>query len=106
MTSSVRRESNPSSERRPLLGSSSTRQRWFKDGIEAIAAEYEADEVLIVNIVYDHAARKRSYQLIAHCSDWLVRSEPSLLKNNAAKILDTARTSIGYQVRCAFHTLA
>ena len=36
-----------------------------KDGIEAIAAEYEADEVLLVNIVYDHAARKRSYQLIA-----------------------------------------
>jgi luciferase family oxidoreductase group 1 len=36
-----------------------------KNGIEAIAAEYEADEVLIVNIVYDHAARKRSYQLIA-----------------------------------------
>jgi alkanesulfonate monooxygenase SsuD/methylene tetrahydromethanopterin reductase-like flavin-dependent oxidoreductase (luciferase family) len=37
-----------------------------KDGIEAIAAEYEADEVLIVNIVYDHSARKRSYQLIAN----------------------------------------
>ena len=36
-----------------------------KDGIEVIAAEYEADEVLIVNIVYDHSARKRSYQLIA-----------------------------------------
>ena len=36
-----------------------------KDGIEAIAAEYEADEVLLVNIIYDHAARKRSYQLIA-----------------------------------------
>jgi luciferase family oxidoreductase group 1 len=36
-----------------------------KDGIEAIAEEYEADEVLIVNIVYDHSARKRSYQLIA-----------------------------------------
>jgi alkanesulfonate monooxygenase SsuD/methylene tetrahydromethanopterin reductase-like flavin-dependent oxidoreductase (luciferase family) len=37
-----------------------------KDGIEVIAAEYEADEVLIVNIVYDHAARRRSYQLIAN----------------------------------------
>jgi alkanesulfonate monooxygenase SsuD/methylene tetrahydromethanopterin reductase-like flavin-dependent oxidoreductase (luciferase family) len=36
-----------------------------KDGIEVIAAEYEADEALIVNIVYDHSARKRSYQLIA-----------------------------------------
>jgi len=37
-----------------------------KSGIEAVAAEYEADEVLIVNIVYDHSARKRSYQLIAN----------------------------------------
>jgi alkanesulfonate monooxygenase SsuD/methylene tetrahydromethanopterin reductase-like flavin-dependent oxidoreductase (luciferase family) len=36
-----------------------------KDGIEALAEEYEADEVLIVNIVYDHSARKRSYQLVA-----------------------------------------
>jgi hypothetical protein len=36
-----------------------------KEGIEAIAAEYEADEILIVNIVYDQFARKRSYQLIA-----------------------------------------
>jgi len=36
-----------------------------KDGIEVIAAEYEADQVLIVNIVYDHSSRKRSYQLIA-----------------------------------------
>jgi hypothetical protein len=36
-----------------------------KDGIEVIAAEYAADEALIVNIVYDHSARKRSYQLIA-----------------------------------------
>ena len=33
--------------------------------IEALAAEYEADEVMIVTITYDHAARRRSYELVA-----------------------------------------
>jgi luciferase family oxidoreductase group 1 len=48
-------------ERRVVVGTPGV----VKDGIEAIAEEYEADEVLIVNIVYDHSARRRSYQLIA-----------------------------------------
>ena len=51
------------------LGKSCT-ERLVKDGIEVIAAEYEADEVLLVNIVHDHAARKRSYQLIADAFGW------------------------------------
>ncbi len=33
--------------------------------IEKLAQDYEAEEVLIVNIMYDHAARRRSYELIA-----------------------------------------
>jgi luciferase family oxidoreductase group 1 len=33
--------------------------------IEELAKEYEAEEVLIVNILHDHAARRRSYELIA-----------------------------------------
>ena len=33
--------------------------------IEAVAVEYEAEEVFIVNILYDHSARVRSYELIA-----------------------------------------
>src|SRR5580658_9266179 len=33
--------------------------------IEAVARDYEAEEVLIVNILHDHAARRRSYELIA-----------------------------------------
>ena len=33
--------------------------------IEAVAAEYTANEVFIVNILHDHAARRRSYELIA-----------------------------------------
>ncbi|MDX6539150.1 MAG: hypothetical protein QOI71_760 [Gaiellales bacterium] len=34
-------------------------------GLEAVALEYGADEVLVVTIVHDHAARRRSYELIA-----------------------------------------
>src|SRR5688500_14814654 len=34
-------------------------------GIEAVARDYGADEVMIVTITWDHAARRRSYELIA-----------------------------------------
>jgi luciferase family oxidoreductase group 1 len=34
-------------------------------GIEAVAADYGADEVLVVTMTYDHDARRRSYELIA-----------------------------------------
>jgi luciferase family oxidoreductase group 1 len=34
--------------------------------IEEVAADYGAEEVFIVNIMHDHTARKRSYQLIAN----------------------------------------
>ena len=47
--------------RRSIVGSPST----VRAGIEALAAEYGADEVMIVTITYDHAARRRSYELIA-----------------------------------------
>jgi alkanesulfonate monooxygenase SsuD/methylene tetrahydromethanopterin reductase-like flavin-dependent oxidoreductase (luciferase family) len=36
-----------------------------KAAIGVVAAEYRADEVFVVNIMHDHQARKRSYQLIA-----------------------------------------
>jgi luciferase family oxidoreductase group 1 len=36
-----------------------------RDGLEAIANEYGADEVMIVTITYDHEARRKSYSLIA-----------------------------------------
>lgn len=36
-----------------------------KKGIEELAALYGAEEVMIVTITYDHAARRRSYELIA-----------------------------------------
>ena len=33
--------------------------------IEEVAADYGAEEVFVVNIMHNHAARKRSYELIA-----------------------------------------
>jgi luciferase family oxidoreductase group 1 len=36
-----------------------------RDGLEAIAADYGADEVMIVTITHSHEARRRSYELIA-----------------------------------------
>src|SRR5581483_2384570 len=36
-----------------------------RESIEALAEHYQAEEVLIVNIMHDHAARRRSYELIA-----------------------------------------
>jgi luciferase family oxidoreductase group 1 len=47
--------------RRWILGSPATVRR----DLEALAAEYAADEVMIVTITYDHDARRRSYELIA-----------------------------------------
>jgi luciferase family oxidoreductase group 1 len=36
-----------------------------REEIESLARDYEAEEVLIVNILHDHAARRRSYELIS-----------------------------------------
>jgi luciferase family oxidoreductase group 1 len=47
--------------RRAIVGAPHTVRR----GIEAVAREYGADEVMIVNIVHDHVARRRSYELVA-----------------------------------------
>jgi luciferase family oxidoreductase group 1 len=47
--------------RRSLIGSPAA----VRAGIENVAAEYTADEVMLVTITHDHAARRRSYELIA-----------------------------------------
>jgi luciferase family oxidoreductase group 1 len=36
-----------------------------REQLEAIAADYRAEEVIVVTIVHDHAARRRSYELLA-----------------------------------------
>jgi luciferase family oxidoreductase group 1 len=55
------------------LGIATTRRRSIvgtpadvKAGLERVAADYAADEVMVVTITHDHAARCRSYELIAH----------------------------------------
>ena len=47
--------------RRFIVGSPATVRR----GIDAVRQEYGADEMMIVTITHDHAARRRSYELIA-----------------------------------------
>ncbi|HVP03446.1 MAG TPA: LLM class flavin-dependent oxidoreductase [Solirubrobacteraceae bacterium] len=47
--------------RRAILGSPET----VRAGIEALAQEYGAQEVIVVAITHDHAARRRSYELVA-----------------------------------------
>jgi luciferase family oxidoreductase group 1 len=36
-----------------------------RSALEAIAEAYEADELFLVNVLHDHAARRKSYELIA-----------------------------------------
>lgn len=43
--------------------------RQVRAAIEAVAADYQAEEVFVVNILYDHAARVRSYELVAEAFD-------------------------------------
>ena len=47
--------------RRAVIGSPAT----VRSGLEQVAADYRAEEVLLVTIVHDHAARRRSYELVA-----------------------------------------
>ncbi|MFL5894617.1 MAG: LLM class flavin-dependent oxidoreductase [Thermoleophilaceae bacterium] len=51
----------PPQGRRAVLGSPET----VKRGLEEIAQSYDADEVMVVTITHDHAARRKSYELIA-----------------------------------------
>lgn len=47
--------------RRRIVGSPAT----VRAGLEAVAREYGADELMLVTITHDHEARRRSYELIA-----------------------------------------
>jgi alkanesulfonate monooxygenase SsuD/methylene tetrahydromethanopterin reductase-like flavin-dependent oxidoreductase (luciferase family) len=38
-------------------------------GLRDVADKYGADELIVVTITYDHAARRRSYELIAEAFD-------------------------------------
>jgi luciferase family oxidoreductase group 1 len=52
---------NPEGGRRVIAGSPAK----VRAGIEAAVAEYGADEAMLVNILHDHGARRRSYELVA-----------------------------------------
>lgn len=47
--------------RRTVVGSPET----VRAGLEAVAEEYRADELMLVTITHDHAVRRRSYELVA-----------------------------------------
>src|SRR5436305_2044646 len=47
--------------RRGIIGSPET----ARAGLEALSAEYQADEVIVVTITHDHQVRRRSYELLA-----------------------------------------
>jgi len=51
----------PTGGRREILGTPET----VRAGLETLADEYGAEEVIVVSIMHDHAARRRSYELIA-----------------------------------------
>jgi luciferase family oxidoreductase group 1 len=65
--------------RRAVLGTSAT----VRAGIEEITASYRAEEAIVVTITYEHAARRRSYELIAdafglgHAAERLASQEPA-----------------------------
>ena len=44
-------------------------------GLEEVASRYGAEEVIVVTITYDHAARRRSYELIAEACG--ITAEPA-----------------------------
>jgi luciferase family oxidoreductase group 1 len=47
-------------------------------GIEQLAEDYGAEEVIVVTITYDHRARRRSYELLADALRLTPASRPSL----------------------------
>lgn len=51
--------------RRGIIGSPEK----VRAGVEELASEYGAEEVIVVTITHDHAARRRSYELIAEAFD-------------------------------------
>ena len=61
LASQGERPDTPPAGRRAIIGSPDT----VREGIERLAADYSADEVIVVTITYDHAARLRSYELVA-----------------------------------------
>ncbi len=58
---------------RSIVGSRET----VRAGIEALVAETQADELIVVSDVYDHPTRLRSFELIAEAADMRAARAPS-----------------------------
>jgi luciferase family oxidoreductase group 1 len=56
---------DPHKGRRRIIGTPEK----VRAGIEQVAEEYRADEVIVVTITHDHQARRHSYELIAEAFD-------------------------------------
>jgi luciferase family oxidoreductase group 1 len=67
------------SGRRGIIGSPAT----CRAGIESVMEEYGADEMMVVTITYDHAARVRSYELLADA----MRSTPSMTRSTSSSVV-------------------
>jgi alkanesulfonate monooxygenase SsuD/methylene tetrahydromethanopterin reductase-like flavin-dependent oxidoreductase (luciferase family) len=55
-----------------VIGSPET----VRAGLEQVAIEYGAEELLVLTITHDHGARRRSYELIAGAFE-LAATQPS-----------------------------
>jgi luciferase family oxidoreductase group 1 len=58
--------------RRAVIGSPAV----VREKLEQVAADYRADELMVVTITYDHAARRRSYELIAEAFELGTQTYP------------------------------
>ena len=67
-------------QRRRISGSPEKVRR----DIEAVAAEYGADEVMVVTITHEHAARRQSYELIAEAFGLAAERPPLPLYSSAS----------------------
>ena len=54
-------EGEPAQSRRITAGT----PEQVRSALETLAQQYGADEVIVVTITFDHAARRRSYELLA-----------------------------------------
>ncbi len=69
--------------RRGIIGSPER----VRAGLERLAEEYGADEVIVVTITHDHAARRRSYELLAEAVGLKPeRQSPSLTSARSATL--------------------
>jgi luciferase family oxidoreductase group 1 len=77
------RVSGLSRSRRMVLGTPDT----IRAGLEAVAEAYGADEIMVLNIMYDHAARRRSYAMLAEAFDLLPAPARPALVSASERVL-------------------